>query len=228
MSKSAVVMVATTVLCLSGCSRIISSFRNYSSNGNAEIHAAFQAKASAKSFRMTTQIAVHDNSVMETDFYISCPDRQRITMTMSEITREMIRIGQRFYINENGTWYFKDVAMEVKDWSPCGENPGLPSPWALLTEGRDFLAVFARAKDKLSVEPAEPINYNGIEHKAWSVSSREGVPGSSIRYTVLLDDDHRPLLILAGRTSLTQYSAWNEPIRIEPPVGALPYPENPR
>ncbi len=138
MKKTVAAITLLVVLGLAGCSKTTSAVKAYFSNGEREIRSALDAKASAKSFKMTTRIAVHDDSVMETNFYVSCPDRERITMKISKLYREMIRIGQRFYINEDGTWYFKDV--DAKDWSPCGANPGLPSPWALLTEGRDHLA----------------------------------------------------------------------------------------
>lgn len=206
---------------LSGCSKV----KAYFEDGNQEIQKAFQAKAAAKSFTMTTKIAAHDENVMETHFYVSCPDRERITLKVASSNREMIRIGQRFYINEGtGQWYYKDV--DVKDWSPCGKNAGLPSPWAMLTEGRDMVTIFASAPDKFKVQAGERGEYNGKKYQAWVVSmNHQGAEG--FKYTVLMDEQHRPALVALGRSSLTEYSDWDKPVAIEAPANALPYPEQP-
>ncbi len=212
------------VLGLCGCSQVFSTVRAYTVNGKKEIAAAFQAKAAAKSFRMTTKVAAHEDSVMETHFEVSCPDRERITLKMGAETRQMIRIGQRFYLNEDGNWYYKDV--DVKDWSPCGRNPGLPSPWALLTEGRDLLTIFAIAADKFDVKAAPPQEYNGKRYDAFRVAMNHNGGNSPFSYTVLLDQNHRPAVVVLGRSSMTEYSDWDLPLNIAPPANALPYPEN--
>lgn len=206
---------------LSGCSKV----KAYFANGGQEMEKAFQAKASAKSFTMTTKIAAHDENLMETHFYVSCPDRERITLKVASLNREMIRIGSRFYLNEGGgPWYYKDV--DIKDWSPCGRNPGLPSPWAMLTEGRDLVTVFASAGDKFKVEPAKEAEYKGKKYQTWIVSmNHQGAQG--FQYTVLLDEQHRPVLVALGQSSLTEYSDWDKPVTIEAPANALPYPEQP-
>lgn len=205
---------------LSGCTKV----RGYFAHGDQEIEKAFLVKASAKSFTMTTKIAAHDDNVMETHFYVSCPDRERITLKVASLDREMIRIGGRFYINEGGgTWYYKDV--DIKDWSPCGRNPGLPSPWALLTEGRDLVTVFASARDKFKVQPTQA-EYKGKKYQAWTVSmNHQGAEG--FQYTVLLDEQHHPVLVALGQSSLTEYSDWDKPMAIEAPPNAQPYPEQP-
>ncbi|HVP41876.1 MAG TPA: hypothetical protein VMS96_00500 [Terriglobales bacterium] len=197
----------------------------YFANGDQEIQQAFAAKAAAKSFTMTTKIAAHDDNVMETHFYVSCPDRERITLKVASLNREMIRIGQRFYLNEGtGQWHYKDV--EVKDWSPCGKNPGLPSPWAMLTEGRDLVTVFASAQDKFKVQPIEEAEYKGKKYQAYAVTmNHQGVEG--FKYTVLVDEQHRPAVVALGQSSLTEYSDWDKPVSIEAPANALPYPEEP-
>jgi hypothetical protein len=198
----------------------------YFADGQKEIQTAFQAKAAATSFTMTTRVAAHEDNVMETHFYVSCPDRERITLKIASSQREMIRIGQRFYINEDGTWYFKDVG--ISDWSPCGKNPGLPSPWALLTEGRDLLSVFALASDKFKVQPAGTATYNGKQYRAWAVSMNHNGQPVGFKYTVMLDENHRPVLIALGQSSTTEYGDWDKPVTIEAPPNALPYPEDPQ
>jgi hypothetical protein len=209
------------VLGLSGCSRV----KAYFADGDKEIQQAFEAKASAKSFSMTTRIAAHDENVMETHFYVSCPDKERITLKISSLAREMIRIGQRFYINEGGgQWYYKDV--EVKDWSPCGNNAGLPSPWAMLTEGRDMVTIFANSKKEFKVSAGPEADYNGKKYPTWVVSmNHQGAEG--FKYTVITDEQHRPMFVALGRSSLTEYADWNKPMTIEAPANALPYPEQP-
>lgn len=208
-----------------GCSKLVSAVKGYTANGQDAIQAAFRAKAAAKSFTMVTRVAAHDDNVMETHFYVSCPDHERITLKMGSKTREMVRMGKRFYINEDGTtWYYKDVAVE--NWSPCGENPGLPSPWALLTEGRDLLTVFASAKDKFKVEWAQQVEYKGEKLDRWTVGMNHAGDSAGFKYTVILDKQQRPLLIGLGQSSLTEYSDWNKPVSIEAPAGALPYPDN--
>ncbi len=215
---------AVAILGLCGCSKVVSTVRAYTTNGKNEIATAFQMKAAAKSFRMTTKIAAHEDNVMETQFEVSCPDRERITLKMGPATRQMIRVGQRFYLNEDGNWYYKDV--EVKNWSPCGRNPGLPSPWALLTEGRDLLTVFAIASDKFEVKAASPLEYNGKKYETFTVAMNHNGGSSPFSYTVLLDQNHRPAVIVLGRSSMTEYSDWDLPLNIAPPANALPYPEN--
>jgi hypothetical protein len=198
----------------------------YFSNGPQELQTALDAKASAKSFQMTTKIASHDDNVMETHFYVSCPDRERITLKIASVNREMIRIGQRFYLNEDGTWYYKDVDIATKDWSPCGKNPGLPSPWAMLTEGRDLLSVFVVAQDKFLVKLAEPTKFNGNSYKTWAVSMNHNGEAAGFKYLVLLDENRRPVVISTGGTSFTEYSDWDKPVAIEAPANAVPFPEN--
>ncbi len=223
MKKTGLVLALAAVAGLSGCSKVVPKLRGYFADGQKELQAALQAKAAAKSFHMTTKIAAHDDNVMETHFAVSCPDREQINLKIGNINRQMIRIAQRFYLNEDGTWYYKDV--DVKNWSPCGQNAGLPSPWALLTEGRDMIAVFASAGDKFKVDAADPVDYKGTTYAAWNVSMSHG--GGPFKYTVLLDKQHRPAAVMLGQSSITEYSDWDKPVAIEAPANALPFPESP-
>ncbi len=219
---------------LSGCSNVIASVKARLTSGPAAMKKALAAKSAARSWRMTTRLGIHDDKVMETRFEISCPDRERITTKIGSLDREMIRIGQRFYVSDRGTWYYEDVKRT--DWSPCGTNSGAPSPWAMLNEGRDMLTLFASAAEKFKITRAD--RPAAVTCQPWLVSmehegAAQGGP-SGLSYIVCLDENDLPATIVMGGGGLvTEYSDWNKPIAIEAPPNAVLYtgqdqqPQNP-
>ena len=90
MKKALILSTAMLALVLAGCSKAALNLKAYFVNGTEELQQAFQAKAAAKSFKMTTKIAAHDENVMETHFEVSCPDRERITMKIGSATRRCL------------------------------------------------------------------------------------------------------------------------------------------
>jgi hypothetical protein len=223
MKKALIVFLLVAGLgAVAGCSRIIGAVKNRFVSGDEAMQAAFAAKQAATSWRMTTKLSVHDGNVMETRFEVSCPARERIISQIGSIRREMVRVGKRFYVNDNGTWYYQDVPDT--NWSPCGKNPGVPSPWAMLTEGRDLLSVFALAQDKFKLSRGKNVTLLGKSCQVWNVTI-DHPNAQGLGYGVCLDDQHLPVVIVMGNGGLvTEYSDWNQPITIEAPAQALPLP----
>lgn len=226
MSKSLTTLALLLPLALlSGCTKLTLAVKGRLSNGQQEMKSALQAKQSAQSWKMKTRLAVHDN-FMETEFEVSCPDRERITTTIGNDRKEMRRIGKTFYLNQAGTWYFLDV--NDTNWSPCGSKSGEPSPWAMLNEGREMVTVFANAPEKFKYSRGDVRDIAGTKCQEWNVEFGDSAHagGMVMAYHVCLAPDHRPVYVVMGQGGLvTEYSDWNQVFQIEVPPNAVPYQE---
>ena len=85
-------------------------------------------------FPHTTLLHLHPGHPLETLVEVSCPDRERFTTTIGDRAFHAVRIGSKAYVEQqNGSWSVQDTPP--LGWSPCGDNPGEPAPWAVMSEG---------------------------------------------------------------------------------------------
>jgi hypothetical protein len=203
--------------------RLINALKVHLTSGKAEIERTLQAKKSAKSFRMKTVLRLHPGQPLETTTEVSCPDRERFTTTIGDRAFRAVRIGDKAYVEqEDGSWTVQDTA--ATGWSPCGDNPGEPAPWAVMNEGRDPSTVLAKLLTMSEITPGALVATNAGTCQQWMLSLQ--MPGSpqhghgGMRYTACIDpSDHLPLAVVMGNGGMvTSYSDWNKPVQIDAPT----------
>jgi len=193
--------------------------------GKAELQRSFDTRKEVKSFRMKTVLQLHPGHPLETFVDVSCPDRERFTTTIGEQAFHAVRIGNKAYIEQkDGTWTTQDT--QPTGWSPCGDNPGEPAPWAVMNEGRDPATVLAKMADSAEIVRGAFAATPAGNCQQWIVNltmpggSSHGHGNNGLRYTVCIDPkDHLPRSVVMGSGGvITTYSDWNQPVKIDPPT----------
>lgn len=204
--------------------RLVAGLRARMTNGKAEIQHSFENKKNVKSFRMKTLLRMHPGQPLETVAEVSCPDRERFTTTIGDKAFHAVRIGNQAYVEQkDGAWTMQET--QPAGWSPCGENPGEPAPWAVMNEGRDPSVVLAKMADHIEVTRGSFVRTSDGNCQQWMLDVK--IPGgtshghgaSGLRYTLCMDPiQHLPVSISMGSGGMvTTYSDWNKPIQIEAP-----------
>jgi hypothetical protein len=192
--------------------------------GQAEVKRLLEAKKSAQSFRMKTTLHLHPGRPLETITEVSCPDRERFTTTIGDRAFHAVRIGNKAYVEQqDGTWTVQET--QPTGWSPCGENPGEPAPWAVMNEGRDPSTVLAKLIANAQVDRGAFVGTNAGDCQQWMVSlkmpggAQHGHGAGGLRYTVCIDPaKHLPMAVSMGSGGMvTSYYDWNKPIQIDAP-----------
>jgi hypothetical protein len=236
--KKTVLMVAIAALaCLTGCSnqqgqasvsaRLIARVRAHMTSGRSELQRSFEAKKNATSFRMKTVLKLHPGRAMETLTEVSCPNRERITSTIGDKSFKAVRLGSQAFIEQaDGQWTTQ--VTDVDKWSPCGDRPGEPSPWAMMNEGRDVLTVLAKLSSNAIVERGQYVITSNGACQEWLVQLQipaggkagQGHQGRGMSYNVCLDPQkHLPVqVVMGGGGMVINYYDWNRPIQIEAPT----------
>ena len=204
--------------------KLLAGVRASFTTGKAEIQRSFEAKKNAKSYRMKTQLRLHPGHPLETVIEVSCPDRERFTTTIGDRAFHAVRIANKAYVEQqDGTWTVQDTAPT--GWSPCGENPGEPAPWAVMNEGRELVTLLSKMSGNADFARGTFVGTSSGNCQQWLVNLK--VPGSAgqghgnngLRYTVCIDaNQHLPVTVSMGSGGMvTSYSDWNQPIPIEAP-----------
>ncbi|MGE5323462.1 MAG: hypothetical protein ACM3SW_11395 [Actinomycetota bacterium] len=204
--------------------RAAANLRARLTSGQAEIRRTLAAKKSATSFRMKTVLRLHPGNPLETLVEVSCPDHERFTTTIGEQAFHAVRIGGKAYVEQlDGKWAVQDTP--ATGWSPCGENPGDPSPWAVMNEGRDPSTVLAKLLGNSEITRGAFVETSAGNCQQWILSlkmpggAQHGHGAGGLRYTVCIDPvRHLPVAVVMGSGGMvTSYSDWNKPIEIDPP-----------
>lgn len=205
--------------------RLINGVKVFFTSGKTEIERTLQAKKSAKSFRMKTVLRLHPGQPLETLTEVSCPDRERFTTTIGNRAFRAVRIADKAYVEqEDGSWTVQDTA--ATGWSPCGDNPGEPAPWAVMNEGRDPSTVLAKLLTMSQISPGALVATSESNCQQWVLSlqlpggGQHGHGASGLHYTACIDSsDHLPVAVIMGNGGMvTSYSDWNKPIQIDAPT----------
>ena len=204
--------------------KLLAGMKTNFTTGKAEIQRSFDAKKNVKSYRMKIVLRLHPGHPLETVIEVSCPDRERFTTTIGDRAFHAVRIANKAYVEQqDGTWTVQDTPPS--GWSPCGENPGEPAPWAVMNEGRELVTVLAKMSENAEIARGAFVGTSSGNCQQWMVNLK--VPGSAgqghsnngVRYTVCIDpNEHLPVAVSMGRGGMvTSYSDWNQPIQIEAP-----------
>lgn len=203
---------------------LVAGVKAHFTTGQAEIQRALEAKKTAKSFRMKTLLSLHPGHPLETVTEVSCPDRERFTTTIGERAFHAVRIGSKAYVEQqDGKWSVQET--QPSGWSPCGDNPGEPAPWAVMNEGRDPSTVLARLIANAEVTRGAFVGTNVGNCQQWVLNLKmpggaaHGHGAGGLRYTVCIDPSrHLPVAVSMGNGGMvTSYYDWNEPIQIDAP-----------
>ena len=196
-------------------------------NGKTESQRSLEAKKAAKSWRMKTSLSLHPGAALETEVFVSCPDRERIVTRMGDRTFQTVRIGKDAFIQgSDGQWSRAEVP---KDAYPCGESAGAPPPFAMMNEGRDMATVIAtmanNPKSPITVRPGSLVLVEGTSCQQWVVSfAHPGTQANAkgMSYTVCLGSSDRlpRQLVMGSGGMITTYYDWNQPVQIEAPAAA--------
>ncbi len=205
--------------------RLVAGARTRWADGPAEIRSSFDAKKAAKSFRMKTELRLHPGQPLVTTIEVACPDRERFTTVLGDRALHAVRIGASAYTEQkDGSWSKQETPAD--GWSPCGENPGEPAPWAVMNEGRDPGTVLAKMLDKAEVTRGDFVATSAGNCQQWLVAIK--LPGdpvhghgkNGLRYTVCISPNHLPVSVTMGSGGMvTTYSDWDVPIQIDAPAG---------
>ena len=205
--------------------RLWAGMRARLTTGKSEMQRSLEAKRSVKSFRMTTVLRMHPGHPLETEIEVSCPDRERFTTTIGEQTFHAVRIADKAYVEQkDGAWLVQDT--QPSGWSPCGDNPGEPAPWAVMNEGRDTSTVLAKMSDHAEIVRGAFVGTPAGTCQQWLLTMQlpggasHGHGAGGLHYTVCLDPaQHLPVSVAMGSGGMvTNYSDWNKPIQIDAPV----------
>ncbi|HSM86971.1 MAG TPA: hypothetical protein VLT16_12500 [Candidatus Limnocylindrales bacterium] len=204
--------------------RMVAGIRSRFTSGKSEIQRSLETKKSVKSFRMKTILRLHPGYPLETVVEVSCPDRERFTTTIGEQVFQAVRVADKAYVQQkDGTWTVQDTA--ASGWSPCGENPGEPAPWAVMNEGRDPSAVLAKLISNAEITRGAFVNTSFGDCQQWTLSLKmpggaaHGHGASGLHYTLCIDPGrHLPVAVSMGSGGMvTSYYDWNKPIQIDAP-----------
>jgi hypothetical protein len=204
--------------------RFLAGVKSHFTTGQAELQRSLEAKKSAQSFRMKTTLHLHPGHPLETVTEVSCPDRERFTTTIGDRAFHAVRIGSKAYVEQqDGTWTVQDT--QPSGWSPCGDNPGEPAPWAVMNEGRDPSTVLAKLMASAQIDRGAFVATNAGDCQQWMLSLKmpggaaHGHGASGLRYTMCIDPGkHLPVAVSMGSGGMvTSYYDWNKPIQIDAP-----------
>lgn len=244
--KRVLIPIFISALMLSGCSRngepgtvakTYANLRAHLTNGRSELERSLAAKKDVKSYKMKVSLALHPGKSLVTDIEVSCPDRERIVSHIGESALETVRIGGDAFIQQrDGQWTKQQIPAEAY---PCGSNPGAPSPYAMMNEGRDMSTIIGsmaqNPKAPISVSPGTYTQVEGNRCQQWIVQfshpgSSSNKTSSGMNYTICLDTDTKlPRLVAMGSGGMTiTYTDWNQPLDIALPSEAKLQPESPK
>jgi len=218
-------MEGVTVTAPAFMERLVAGVSARLTTGKAEFQRTLDAKKNVKSFRMRTLLRLHPGHPLETVIDVSCPDRERFTTTIGDRAFHAVRIGSKAYVEQqNGTWTVQDTPPA--GWSPCGENPGEPAPWAVMNEGRDPAIVLAKVSENAEIVRGAFVATSNGNCQQWMATLKlpqgaaHGHGNNGLSYTVCIDPKlHLPVAVSMGSGGMvTSYSDWNQPIQIEPPA----------
>ena len=204
--------------------RFVSGLKAQFTSGKTEIERTLEAKKSAKSFRMKTVLRMHPGHPLETVVEVSCPDRERFTTTIGDRAFHAVRIADKAYVEQqDGSWTVQDTPPT--GWSPCGDNPGEPAPWAVMNEGRDPSTVLARLATNSQITRGAFVATSGGNCQQWILSlqmpggAQHGHGAGGLRYTACIDPSrHLPVAVVMGSGGMvTSYYDWDKPIQIDAP-----------
>lgn len=204
--------------------KLVAGLKSKFTTGKAEIGRTLQAKKSATSFRMKTLLQMHPGYPLETVIEVSCPDRERFTTTIGDRAFHAVRIADKAYVEQqDGTWTVQQTP--ATGWSPCGENPGEPAPWAVMNEGRDLSTVLAKLSANAEITRGAFVSTRMGNCQQWMVTLQmpggvsHGHGASGLHYTVCIDpSEHLPVAVSMGSGGMvTSYYDWNKPIQIDAP-----------
>jgi len=207
---------------------VLADIRSRFTTGKDELRYSLDAKKNAKSFRMKTSLQLHPGQPLETLVEVSCPDRERFTTTIGERAYHAVRIGDKAYVEQqDGKWTTQDTA--AAGWSPCGDNPGEPAPWAVMNEGRDPSTILAKLITNSDITRGAYVGTADGNCQQWMLSVKmpggasHGHGASGLRYTVCIDPKgHLPVAVSMGNGGMvTTYYDWNKPIQIDAPETEL-------
>jgi hypothetical protein len=180
--------------------KLVAGLKSKFTTGKAEVGRALEAKKSATSFRMKTLLQLHPGHPLA------------------------VRIADKAYVEQqDGTWTVQQTAPT--GWSPCGENPGEPAPWAVMNEGRDPSTVLAELSANAEIIRGAFVSTNVGNCQQWMLTlqmpggSAHGHGASGLHYTVCIDPNgHLPVAVSMGSGGMvTTYYDWNKPIQIDAP-----------
>ena len=204
--------------------RMVAGLKAHFTTGQAEMQRSLEAKKEVKSFRMTTLLRLHPGEPLKTVVEVSCPDRERFTTTIGGQSFHAVRIGGKAFTQQkDGTWLAQD--MPPTGWAPCGDNPGEPAPWAVMSEGRDPSAVLAKMVEHAEIVRGAFVATPDGNCQQWNVilklpgGAQHGHGAGGLSYTVCIDPSrHLPVAVSMGSGGMvTSYSGWNQAIQIEAP-----------
>src|SRR6476661_10658769 len=204
--------------------KLVAGLKTKFTTGKAEIGRTLEAKKSAGSFRMKTLLQLHPGYPLETVIEVSCPDRERFTTTIGDRAYHAVRISDKAYVEQqDGTWTSQQTA--AAGWSPCGDNPGEPAPWAVMNEGRDPSTILAKLVSNSDITRGAYVGTARGNCQQWMLSvkmpggSSHGHGASGLRYTICIDPKgHLPVAVSMGNGGMvTTYYDWNKPIQIDAP-----------
>lgn len=203
--------------------QVVGRIRSRFANGHTELQRSFQAKRNAKSFRMKTVLRMHPGHALETLTEVSCPNRERMTTTIGEKSFHAVRIGSEAFVEQQDGQWTKQVTPSTS-WSPCGDNPGEPTPWATMNEGRDLLTILAKIAGTAFISRDHYVITETGSCQEWIISmdhpgGARSRAGTGIRYTICIDpNQHWPVRIVMGSGAMVvTYYDWNQPIEIDAP-----------
>lgn len=203
---------------------IFADIRSHFTTGKDQLQHSLDAKKNATSFRMKTSLQLHPGQPLETLVEVSCPDRERFTTTIGDRAYHAVRVGDKAYVEQqDGKWTTQDTA--ATGWSPCGENPGEPAPWAVMNEGRDPSTILAKLMTSSDITRGAYVSTPDGNCQQWMLSlqmpggAQHGHGATGLRYTVCIDPaKHLPVAVSMGNGGMvTTYYDWNKPIRIDAP-----------
>jgi len=224
-SSAAVVSMGDIQISQPGAgARFFGGIKAQFTSGKSEIERALEAKKSARSFRMKTVLHLHPGHPLETLVEVSCPDRERFTTSIGDRAFHAVRIGAKAYVEQqDGSWTEQDTP--ATGWSPCGDNPGDPAPWAIMNEGRDQSAVLARLINHSQITRGALVSTVAGNCQQWILNlqmpggAQHGHGGNGLQYTVCIDSNqHLPIAVVMGSGGMvTSYYDWNKPLQIDAP-----------
>lgn len=202
--------------------------------GKSEFHKALAAKTAARTWRMRTEMRMHPGQPLITTVDVSCPDHEHMTGELGSSQYEAIRIGAQSFVKGPDQYWQKSIA--TPDVYPCGNNPGMPAPWAMMSEGRDLIVILARLIDEGGASPARGplVKIDGGICQEWTVQFShpdKSAPNQNPRkmsYSICLDTrTHLPRQIIVGKGAMvTTYSDWNVPMNIQVPTSYVETAKN--
>jgi hypothetical protein len=204
--------------------KLVAGLKAKLTTGKAEIGRTLEAKKSARSFRMKTLLQMHPGHPLETVIEVSCPDRERFTTTIGDRAFHAVRIADKAYVEQqDGTWTVQQTAPT--GWSPCGDNPGEPAPWAVMNEGRDPSTVLAKLSANSEITRGAFVSTSAGNCQQWMLNlqmpggAAHGHGAGGLRYTVCINSTgHLPVAVSMGNGGMvTSYYDWNKPIQIDAP-----------